>query len=485
MAINLVVQVMVVRYLSRSDYGGFAYALSVASMMSTLAVFGLDKSLPRFLPIYEERRDYKRLTAALALSVATVLLIGGGTVLAIGAAAPMLSKSFTDNETIRLLLLIMVCLAPLQALDCLLVALFGVFANPRAIFFRRHLLGPGLQLIVVGLLILCRGSVAWVAAGYVAATLAGLVVCIALLTQLLRERKVTRRISLSDLKMPAGEIFGFTAPLLASDLVFVLRTSLVVVLIGQYCGTAEVAGFRSALPVARLNLLVLQSFTLMFTPLAARMFARGDREGIDHLYWRSAVWIALASFPVLAATYSLSGTVTRVLYGNRYADSSAVLALLAIGHYFNAALGFNGLTLRVLGKVRYLVVTDLLTALANIGISVLVIPRYGAAGAAAVTCVTMVVQNVAYQAGLAGTGVSVFRKQALPAYGSIAAAAIGLWSLQFLFRPPVLVSVFLAALTSFLVLSYNRRTLELETTFPEILRIPAVRWAYSRAGRTV
>jgi hypothetical protein len=43
LAINLAIQVVIVRYLSKSDYGAFAYALSVIAMGSSIAVFGLDK----------------------------------------------------------------------------------------------------------------------------------------------------------------------------------------------------------------------------------------------------------------------------------------------------------------------------------------------------------------------------------------------------------------------------------------------------------
>src|SRR5205807_8081013 len=143
--------------------------------------------------------------------------------------------------------------------------------------------------------------------------------------------------NLRRVRMPAREVFSFTLPSLVSDAVFVLRGSLVVVLLERFHSTLDVAAFQAVLPVARLNMVVFSSFVVLFMPLAGRLFARGDHEAINELYWQSAVWIALISFPLLAVSFSLAEPVTVMLFGARYAQSAPILALLAFGHYFTAA----------------------------------------------------------------------------------------------------------------------------------------------------
>lgn len=54
LGMNSAVQILIVRYLSKSDYGAFGYALSVVSLASVLVVLGLDKTITRFLPICQE-----------------------------------------------------------------------------------------------------------------------------------------------------------------------------------------------------------------------------------------------------------------------------------------------------------------------------------------------------------------------------------------------------------------------------------------------
>src|ERR1044072_1910228 len=67
MVANFVVQVLIVRYLSKSDYGAFAYALSLVTLGSSLAVFGFDKTVTRFIPVYEERGEYPKMFGALVM----------------------------------------------------------------------------------------------------------------------------------------------------------------------------------------------------------------------------------------------------------------------------------------------------------------------------------------------------------------------------------------------------------------------------------
>ena len=280
------------------------------------------------------------------------------------------------------MLLVLVLLVPIQGLDGLLVGMFAVFSRPRAIFFRKYLLAPGLRLIIVLLLVLGHQGVVFLAAGYVLAGALGVGLYLVMLERMLRQEGLLERFSVASMQIPAREIFSFTIPLLSSDLVYTAMNTSDVVLLGHYGGATDVAAFRVVMPAAMLNQLVMSSFALLFTPLAARMFARGDEEGINRLYWQTAIWIAVLSFPIFALTFSLAHPVTTTLFGERYADSATYLALVSFAYYFNAALGFNGLTLKVFGRLRYIVSINVFVALVNLGVNFLLIPRYGPLGAA-------------------------------------------------------------------------------------------------------
>ncbi|MGP1675169.1 MAG: oligosaccharide flippase family protein, partial [Candidatus Limnocylindrales bacterium] len=341
---------------------------------------------------------------------------------------------------------------------------------------RKYVVGPLLRLTTVVLLVLGRFEVDFLAAGYVISGAIGVALYATILWRVMGQRGLLAKFRWSEMHVPAREILTFTFPLLSTDLLFIAMNTTDAIFLGYFHGTSEVAALRVIQPLAGLNLLVYSSFTILYMPIASRLFARNDRAGVANLYWRTAIWMAVFSFPVFAVTTSLATPVTVALYDQRYADSALYLAMLSFGAYMNAALGFNGLTLRVFGFIRYTIVINLLAAALNIILNLTLIPPLGALGAAISTTATMIVHNILKQLGLRrGTGIDVFAWQYLRVYVLIAAAAAGLALVQWLFDPNVVVGLALAALASLVVLLSNRRLLRVEETFPEVLRLPFMR----------
>ena len=480
---SFITQVLIVRYLSQSAYGAFAYALAVVGTIQNFMTLGLDRTVARFVPIYHEQRDLRRLFGTIGMTVLVTLSLALVCIVALYGFQSAFGKLVHDGQAMALLL-VFIFLAPIQALDELLVNLFAVFAKPRAIFFRRYVLAPALKLAVVVAFLVFRGDVFFVATGYIVSSVLGVGIYSYLFVQELRREGLLENWSLRDIIMPWRELLGFSLPLLTTQLVSM--NALSVVLLGYFWNTTSVAGFRAVFPISKLTELVTASFTTLFTPTAARMFANDDREGINRLYWKTAIWMAVAAFPIFAATFSLAQPITLLLYGSRYADSAPILAMLSLGYYFNAALGFNALTLQVYGKVRYIVLLNIATIALNLALSMVLVPRLGALGAGIATMVAVIAYNVLKQAGLRlGTGISLFERRYRRVYLVIALGALGLLGVQVIVSPPIYVSLALATLISFLVVRINRDVLELDQMFPEAMRIPGFRLLVTGRSREV
>lgn len=474
--VNFAVQVLIVRYLAKSDFGAFAYALSIVGLGETIATFGLDRAITRFVPIYHEQKDYNKMFGTVFMVIGAIFSLGIALVLFFHGFQDFIGGSLINDRLALSLLLIMIFISPVNALDTVLNGMFAVFSRPGAIFFRKYVLGPGLKLAVVLLLTIGESGVHFLAAGYLAAGVLAVVVFSVVLIRTFQEQDLFQHLNLRTMQFPIREILFFTVPLLTSDMVYTVMNSVDAVLLERFQGVVDVAAMRAVQPTARLNQLVLSSFGLLFTPAAARMFARKDTQGINDLYWQNAIWIAVVSFPVFALTFSLAQPITLLLYGTRYEQSAVILALLSIGYYFNAALGQNGLTLKVFGKVRYVVVINVFVAILNLGINLLLIPRYGAIGAAIGTFSILVVFNILKQAGLRfGTGINLFDWRYLRVYLIIGLAAGGLLAVQVATSAPVYISILLAVGASLLVLFLNRHLLDFQQTFPELLKIPFIR----------
>ena len=467
-AITLVTQILIVRHLSTTEFGAFALAYSIAGVAQVAVTLGLHRGATRFVSMYDEQRAYPRLFGTILLNVAVIVGLGTCCVLAVQLASQAISGSGLVDPTAIGLLVILVFLVPIEALDDLLLNLFAVFAAARAIFLRRYVLAPGLRFLIAALLVAANGNATQLAIGYVLASVLGVALYGAVFVRLLADRGILREFRRVRPEVPAREVLRFSIPLLTTDAVWLLLNTFPLILLTIFGELQDVAAFQVVKPVAALNLLVSSSFIVLFLPVATRMVDRNNHDGLVDLYWRTAIWTAVMTFPIFAATFALARPLTETLFGERYAASGTYLAIMSIGYYVNAALGFNSITLTAAGRLRSVVTVNVTTAAIGVLAGFLLIPPLGALGAAISGCLTLVVQNGLLQLELRRTmGIPLFYRPALEAYGVIAVAAAILLVLESIIGLPW-VGIGLALTASLAVFLLTHRALRIDDMFPEI-----------------
>lgn len=472
--VNFLVQVLAVRYLAKSDYGAFAWAQAIAAMGAQVVLLGLNRGVAQFAAMYHERREYGAMFGALTLALGTVLGLGLF-VVALVLGLHGLLAGHVESEVAVGLLLLLIGLVPIDALDALFETALAVFARARAIFFRRYVLAPGLKLAAVALVIWVEGSVQLLAAAYLISGALGIVLYVLLLWRLLAQQDLLVHLRPRSMSFPARSLFGFSLPLLTTDLLLAVETPMVVIFLEHFRSTLEVADLRVAAQVAALCLLVFQNSKILFRPQAARLFARGDDAALGDLYWQSAAWMTIVTFPIFAVCLFLAGPITVLVFGSEYAGAGVLLAILAVGKYFNAAMGMNTFTLQVHARVGLIVLINVLSGLLGVGLCLLLIPRFGAVGGALATAATIVIRNLAYQIGLiATTRVGIAPPPARRVYASVLVAVALLAALGTLCDSALLLlpAVTLASLA---LPWFNRRYLNAVETFPELAKIPLAR----------
>jgi len=470
---NFAVNVLTVRYLSKSDYGAFAYALAVGTTAANAILLGMPRAVARFAPIYQEKKDYAAMYGSLVLSTGLIAVIGCATVaLGLFLRASVLERFVTDPLALALLL-ILIGLAPLQALDNLFQSMLAVFAGPSAIFFRRYVLGPLLRLAAVALVLTCGGSVRFLSWAYLAASAVGVAIYAPMLRRALASQGLLEHFSWRALRLPARDVLGFGLGMVAAEVLAANRQTLLIVLLGYVNGSDAVADFNAFTKLSGLNLIVLQSMKLLFLPVASRLYARGDDAGIDDLYWQTTIWISVITFPIFVPCLAMPDTLARVAYGEPYVASSAVLVALAVGEFFNAAMGLNSYTLQVYGRVRYLVWSTLAATAVGLGLALWLVPAQGALGAAEALTATLVLQNLLHHWGMHRlTGVELVRRRYLGVYASLLATLVGLGVIEYLLHPPPLADAVLVAVVSLGLVRLHRHTMDIGHVFPELARLP-------------
>ena len=479
--VNFVVQIGIVRHLDKDVYGDFAWALSAVLLLHSLVPLGLDRANTRFLAMYDERRDYPRLFGMIVLEGLVLLVTGGCVVIGALALRPVIGDVAPSSLAVSLLL-ILVALAPIDALDAIVVDMFAVFSRPWSVFARRYLLQPFARLLVVVLMIVFDRGVVFLAVGFLAVSTVGLVLFAFLLRRLFRQVGLAEHFSWRTIRLPVREVAVFCGPMLLGSAVATATTEFPPVLLVAVGSGSDVAVVRAVLPFALLNLGVLFTFSTLYTPTASRFVARDNVPALRHLYWQNAIWVSVLTFPVLAMTTAFAHQFTVVTLGSAYTSSAGILTILSVACYVNAVFGFNGLTIQLLDRTRWIVIANLLTLGVLVAVTYALAAWFGAIGAAVAVLATFAVHNLLKQLGLGfGGGVGVVERHHAVVLLTVTALIAALVAVNTVADPPLWLCFVLSSAAWLLLLATTRRLLLLQEVFPEASRFALTRWLVSPA----
>jgi len=186
-----------------------------------------------------------------------------------------------------------------------------------------------------------------------------------------------------------GEMFKIALPLGIASVLISVYYQIDAVLLFQLADAEEAgiygAAYRFLAPLLFIPAAVMSSFF----PVLSAVYA-SDPDRVRRLVQIAADYMAVISLPVLAVTVALSDQIIDLLYGPAFADSAAVLPILMLAFVSICYGTLAGFLAPLLNLHWRLALYSGLGAAANIGLNVLLIPRYGALGSAWSTVATEV-----------------------------------------------------------------------------------------------
>lgn len=376
-------RVLIGRTLSVGAYGNVSIGISILTLGTTLALFGFQQGIPRYmsrLETYEEKRGIW----------VTGLLFAGGT------AILMSVLLWTNVESITNLLFEQNASAQLTRLFALAIPFVVIFKigiaairgmeNTRFKIYAQDLFYPLSRL--VSLIVIFSLGFGIVSPGYAYLVSAFLV---SIFAHFLLSRSLTIT---GSFETHFREILSFSAPLVLSTLFAMFIVNIDTMMMGYFQSSYEVGLYSAAFPIATGMLIVLSSFGFLYLPLASRLDASGEREEVDSIYRITTKWIYIITFPVFITFVVFSGDVLAIFFGEDFRPASHILTILAIGLFTNTAFGRNRETLSALGHTNYILLSNFVVFILNVLLNLVLIPRYSGIGAATASAVSFVILNL-------------------------------------------------------------------------------------------
>ena len=127
--------------------------------------------------------------------------------------------------------------------------------------------------------------------------------------------------------------------------------------------------------------IVLQSVNQIFSPTIADLYARGQIELLGRIYQTLTKWILGLTLPLAAGIIIFAPALMRI-FGHDFELGWPILVIGTLGQLINCGVGSVGYLLMMSGNQGRVVRIQAVMACVMVGLSAILIPRWGITGAA-------------------------------------------------------------------------------------------------------
>jgi O-antigen/teichoic acid export membrane protein len=370
--------VVAARYLGDRDYGYYSLSYFFAGLLTIFTDFGLNTVLIR---------EVSRQPGLLAKFAGHVLSLKILFSLAAFGLSPLLLLILGYSGQ----LILMILLSQVYLLGNYLLDFFVALTNSREKMEYELLIKGLYKSLVVALPILAL----WLGYGLwgLLLTLIGAYGLSCLLSGWIIWKKIT------PLRLQADRVFWKKIlrsawPIGISTLFMTVYTRIDLVMLSLFKVPASEIGWYS-IPVKIVEMVSLIPFLIMtgLFPIIS-VLSKDDLEGLKKNYQRSLIYLGILAMPLVLTAVLLSDTWLVFLFGPSFVHSIPSLKILMWVVPFTFTNYVLIYTLIAMNQEKVITRGSGLAVLFNVGINILVLPRYGYLGASATTVVTEVLLSL-------------------------------------------------------------------------------------------
>jgi PST family polysaccharide transporter len=353
--------IFLARHFSVDDFAAFTFGIAFATLFSTVSDLGLDSVIVRELAADEAMRDE---TLGSALAAKALAITASAFVGALGA---LFYEG--DLRTAGLVGSITVLQALASTYGLTLTADLEL-AAPTTIRTAGSMAG---NLAVVVSALAGAGPILVLAVHAAVGFLPGF----ALLALVQRRRGPRPRVAW-PLVM---SLFREAIPVAAATVAIVVFARIDQLLLGSLGSRHDVAAYGVVVRVVDLMNISLIAVSTVVLP-AVSTLRHSDEAKVRRITHRANRYLASVVFPAAGLATVIGGPFLRLVFGDAFADSGSVLAVLLWAHGFAFVFVVSRQIMVATGRAGELAMLAWVAAATNVGLNLVLIPRYGAVGAA-------------------------------------------------------------------------------------------------------
>ncbi len=186
-----------------------------------------------------------------------------------------------------------------------------------------------------------------------------------------------------------GELLAYSVPTALAGTVGVTMTWLDRLLVGYYLTEEAVGWYQVAAQASGIFAVILGAFAAIFGPMIAGLLDRGETGRLQELFRVTTKWGMLAVLPGAVLCLLFAEASVDAVFGAAYQPAAVPLMILVVGQLASVVTGAVGYLLMMAGRQNLWLGLSLAALAGDVVLNVVLIPRFGLAGAAVATTVSL------------------------------------------------------------------------------------------------
>ena len=388
-ALAFAMSIIFARFLGTSGLGTYSYATSWATLLGIPAALGLNLLMVREIAVYRNKGQYSLMKGMLRWSNLIVLFVS----IAIALIAVIVSWNLKQESDMTVILAVGLAMiaVPIVSLTSLKL---GAMKGLQKVVLGQIPDSVFSPIIIIFLTITAyfllndRFNVFWVLGIKIIAS----IIAFAIGTKWLLE-SLPAEVSQVTPRYESKKWIANALPFMFLGTSQLLNSRIDILMLGSIEGVKAVGIYTVILGITKMTVFIHQATNNVLAPAIATLYSEGKIKQLESMVRKSMLSVFMVSL-VIGGILMLLGNQVLSIFGEEFLPGRTAMNILVVGSIFTSFTGAVGLLLNMTGHQNDTAIAVGSTAILNVILNALLIPRWGMNGAATATTISLILINV-------------------------------------------------------------------------------------------
>ncbi|MFB0564480.1 MAG: flippase [Candidatus Aminicenantaceae bacterium] len=377
--ISFLLSIVLARWLGASDLGLYRMVITIQGIGALITTFGIPVAVIKYVAEYKNDED--TLTQTLFSALVSSIIFGIGVFFLLYMLSGALASVFKMPELARLIKILSLVFPFTSILETLLGLLNGIRKIKKFAF-----------LMILRQLLMILFIVAFVKIGYgingavwgiVLSAAGGCLVGIFITRNFLHLKPYY-------FVQNAKKLISFGSKVFGANTLALILTQADIIILGYFLTAKDVGYYSIAVTLSNFFLLVPRAILRITYPATSEYWSQKNHQKLQKMIEKSVKYSACILIPAGLGAAFFCNEIISTLFGKEFIYAALPFYVLLIARVINGSIELPiGGSLSGIGRPDLPLKIDIVSAVTNIGLNIILIPHYGILGAAIATAISL------------------------------------------------------------------------------------------------